>query len=159
VDEGVRVFDALIEALRANPTERLVVEPHPHDSVSLLEERLQACRVADRVSISAVPALELTAKAKLVVSEDSTCGLEAMLLGKPLVHAHFAASAPVMPFVSYGAALPGFRAGELASAVDTLVRGDYDQEALQAGQRRFIGDFAGPMDGMGTERVCRQVLG
>jgi hypothetical protein len=80
--------------------------------------------------------------------------MEAMFWGKPLLHAHFARSAPTMPFVDFGAAFPGFSPAQLASSLDhaaRLTRAERDD--LLAGQTAFLADFAGPCDGQASRRV------
>ena len=80
--------------------------------------------------------------------------METFFWGKPLVHAHFAESSPVLPFVEYGSAWPGFSPGELKdSLLAATERMKSDNDRLLDGQRAFLRDHAGPCDGKATERV------
>lgn len=154
-DEGLRILDALIESLQRVPAARLVIKPHPFDHTEGYRARIAAAGT-NRVDVVIDDTVtNLLAKAGVVVTEDSTAGMDAMLLGRVVVHAHFSPAATVMPFVDYGAALPGFTPAELADSVHratSLARGERD--AMRTGQARFLDDFAGPRDRQAGSRFA-----
>jgi len=91
--------------------------------------------------------------ASIVISEDSTAALDAMINGKPLIHSHFATSQPTMPFVDYGAALPGYcKEGLIESILRIIAFNDTEAQVFLAGQIDFLRDYAGPCDGNATNR-------
>lgn len=156
--EGIQILEALLAMLAYSPKARLVIKPHPLDDVKLYQSSIEQSGMRDRVSISSDAVRSLISDASVVISEDSTVGLEAMFFGKLVIHAHFAASDPVMPFVQYEAALPGYNAELLRSAfecIETLSQAQQNQ--LLAGQRRFIEDFAGLCDGQAHQRVTKMI--
>lgn len=156
-DEGLRILEALLEALDAAPDCRLLIQPHPFDDADLYRERL-AVAGATRVMVASDALTNLLMCCGVVITEDSTAGMDAMRAGAILVHAHLADSKPVMPFVDYGAALPGFSGEELRRS---LARAVAEPEIVLASQRqgreRFLDDFAGPRDGRSTERFVQFV--
>ncbi|MFP4500596.1 MAG: hypothetical protein ACLFTT_06305 [Candidatus Hydrogenedentota bacterium] len=157
--EAVEILEALLDALEANPGKQLLIKPHPRDAIPLLEDTLGKRGLGERAQIVDTPPMQLFPAASVVISEDSTAGMEAMLLGKPVVHAHFAPAPPTMAFVDYDAALPGFNPLELAESIVTAENLDEAaQKAMLAGQRRFIEDHAGPCDGKAAERVREFIL-
>jgi hypothetical protein len=139
----------------AHASQRLKIKAHPADTVAVYASAIEEQRMGDRVELVTGALEDWLPRASLVISEDSTAGMDAMVFGKPLVHAHFAHSEPVLPFVGFGAALPGFSPEELT---DSLGRAQgMDSVALTAmhqGQSAFLDDFAGPMDGKQFERVA-----
>lgn len=145
--EGLRILDALLDGLSRIPRAQLVIKPHPFDYADEYRTHLAASG-AERVNVTTNDTVtNLLAAAGVVITEDSTAGMDAMLAGRVLVHAHFAQSPPVMPFVKYGAALPGFSPQELADSLCRAVAlGAAERAAMHAGQARFLDDFAGPRD-------------
>ncbi|NJR74919.1 MAG: hypothetical protein HC773_17345 [Scytonema sp. CRU_2_7] len=110
--------------------------------------------MGDRVEVSSASVQSLLPRASIVISEDSTAGLEAMFFGKVVIYAHFADSQPVMPFVNYGAALPGYSPEEIW---DSLQRGQQlttiEQNNILQGQINFLRDYTGPCDGNAHQRI------
>lgn len=153
-DEGLQIFDALIEALAGEPRAQLVIKPHNFDYAARYAQHIPAA-LAGRVSIAEDTVVNLLQRAGVVIAEDSTAGMDAMMGGRVVVHAHFAESKPVMPFVDYGAALPGFNVGQLQESLRGAVALNATEAAeMRAGQQRFLDDFAGPRDGHASRRFA-----
>jgi hypothetical protein len=152
-DEGHRILDALIKAMQVVPDCTLTIKPHPCDDADVYRDRL-----SERVRVSTDAVWPLMAQAELLITEDSTAGMDAMLLGKPLVHVHFAESAPVMPFVSFGAALPAFDEQDLVDAVRKAhCLSEDERSAMQSGQDAFLRHAVGERDGCASMRAARFV--
>ena len=151
--EGINIFNAFLDFLEHHPNEILFIKPHPSSFVNLYEERIMLSSVKDRIKIVRKDIIPLMKNAKVVVTEDSTAGLEAMFYGKPIINVHFAATPPVIPYVTYKAALQAFNKLELHLALEQTLSGKLDLKELKKNQNKFIKDFAGPMDGKATERV------
>jgi hypothetical protein len=152
--EGVRILDALTEALRDFPGRRLLIKPHPYDSVEALRAAAAAGGMGDRIEFVDTPPMALYPRVGVVISEDSTAGMEAMFFGRALVHAHFAPARPTLPFADYGAGLAGFDPAGLRAALAAACTADEAKRgAMHAGQARFLRDFAGPCDGQSAARV------
>lgn len=152
--EGVQILEALLIALQHHPAARLVIKPHPNEQVELYLPLIEHYQVGDRVEITKTNVHALLPQACVVISEDSTAGLEAMLFGKVVIHAHFAASSPTVPFVEFGAALPGYSSQQLQESlnrVEGLTLGE--QVTLLEGMHQFLTDHVGLLDGQAIERV------
>ena len=156
--EGLDILAALASALKRSPTERLLIKPHPADYADRYQAFVAEQGLGDRIEIVQSSVQSLLAGATCVISEDSTAGLEAMLFGKVVIHAHFAASKPTLPFVQFGAALPGYSVELLE---DSLEKAGHltaiEQDTLLQGQRQFIQDYAGTCDGQAHQRVLSQI--
>lgn len=152
--EGIDILNALMNSLENNPKARLVIKPHPNDYTSLYRDKIMLSSISDRIIVSDEDLDSLIRDAQVVISEDSTAGLEAMLAGKILIHSHFSKFPPVLPWVNFGAALPGFTAIDLD---ESLSRFQYlstlELETMLEGQKLFISRYAGPLDGKGTKRL------
>jgi glycosyltransferase involved in cell wall biosynthesis len=161
-DEGQIILQALLEALVSFKPRRLVIKAHPRDDTRPYRSMVAKFGVDDRVQFveGRGGVNPLIRDAGLVFSEDSTSGMEAMFFGKPVIHVHFAAAPPSLPFVEYGAALPGFSLDDIKASLEQLHGRDSGVESdLREGQKRFLKDFAGPLDGHALERVLEAISG
>jgi hypothetical protein len=152
--EGVSIFESILTELLRAPRQQLVIKPHPCDYVWPYQDLISSHGLNDRVSIWRGPISSVLQEAKLVITEDSTSCLDAMLNGKPLVHAHFADSEPILPLADYGAALAARNGSQLAEMLGRVQElGSQDMHSMLSGQHRFIEDFAGNLDGAATKRA------
>ena len=152
--EGLNILTALIAALRQNPSARLAIKPHPFDYIDLYAAEIKKQQMSDRIALTRESLDQQIPKANIVISEDSTAALEAMFFGKILIHAHFAPSPPVLPLVQYSAALPANTPELLQDSLSKATALSAEQaNQLFTGQRSFIRDYAGPLDGQATQRV------
>ncbi|NDJ18746.1 hypothetical protein [Myxacorys almedinensis] len=156
--EGIQILEALLTALAQSPNSRLVIKPHPMDDLALYQSYIESHSVEDRVSIVSESVRSLFPDASVVISEDSTIGLEAMFFGKVLIHAHFAPSEPVIPLVQYNAALVGYSSKLLQTALQEVDHlSEAQQQQLFSGQRRFLQEYAGICDGQAQKRVTAMI--
>jgi hypothetical protein len=152
--EGVQILEALLIALQQHPKARLVIKPHQSERVELYRSLIEQYQLSDRVEITTTNIHALFPQARVVISEDSTAGLEAMFFGKIVIHAHFAVSSPTVPFVEYGAALPGFSVQQLQESLhQALSLPSSAQETMLEGMCHFLQDYVGSLDGKACERV------
>ncbi len=151
--EGTEILIELLAALERSPNARLVIKPHPLDDLDLYRPYLN-----ERVSLSSEPIRSLFPNASVVISEDSTVGLEAMFFGKVVIHAHFAASDPVIPYVEYNAALPGYSQELLQTSLQKFEHlTEEQQRTLLTGQRRFLQTYSGSEDGTARSQVLSMI--
>jgi UDP-N-acetylglucosamine 2-epimerase len=154
-DEGVQILDALLDALEERQDARLLIKPHSFDDSERYVSRIQDRGLEVRAEIVNLSVVQLVAEASVVITEDSTAGMDAMLLGRPLVHAHFAQCPPVMSFVASGAALPGFTPEELRRSVVQAERIQRSaRTAMLDAQQQYLDVFAGPRDGGASRRFA-----
>lgn len=152
--EGFDILEAFIRVLKMHTGQVLCIKPHPKDYSNLYRAKIQEKNMQDRIKLIEGPLEKWLPSASIVFSEDSTGGMEAMFFGKPLVHLHFTKSAPTIPFVEYAAGVPAFTKEALEEAVQRITKMDYqERNTMYKGQKRFISDFAGPLDGKATQRM------
>lgn len=142
---GVLTLNAILTNLADYPDATLTIKAHYDDNLKLYEDLIAKSPLHDRVQIKPDWLGELLKQHDLVLSEDSTAGLEALIEGLPLIHLHFAQSEPVLPFSQYGA---GFLAKDTNTLKDALLTiyslPPHSVEKLQYDQKEFIHDFATP---------------
>lgn len=152
--EGLEILAAILAALKHNKSAHLTIKPHPFDYSDLYLLEIEKGGMGDRVTITRDPLDDLMPQFDVVISEDSTAAMEAMFYGKIVVHAHFAASPPALPLVDYAAALPANNSERLQASLREIKELTSPQkDRLFQGQRNFIRDYAGPLDGKASQRV------
>ncbi len=152
--EGLDILDALLTALEQIASAQLTIKPHPLDYVGLYSEQIEQRGLSDRVTVTHRPLQTCLPNTDIVISEDSTAAVEAMFFGRPVVHAHFAPSPPVLPLAPYQAALPAHNAKTLLAALQQTQSMDKTaRKTMLNGQQRFVYDYIGQLDGQATQRV------
>ena len=140
--EGLKILESIIEFMLDNKDLYLIIKTHPMDYVKGLKNLIREKRIENRVIISDDNLHFLFTKASVIISEDTTAGVEAMYYNVPIVHAHFANSKPVLPFVKYKAALPGYNSEQLKS---NLLKACYlsedEKNNMKIGQNKIINRF------------------
>lgn len=154
--EGLKILNSILDVLKDYPDERLVIKPHPYDYLEEYEKAVKASGLVGRVSISDKPPVELYGDAKLVISEDSTAGLEAVLLNRKLLHVHFAASSYVLPFKEYGVGYLATDGGQMRQMLEKLMDNEYNS-AFYNNKCLFVKDFLYKLDGQATQRALEAI--
>jgi hypothetical protein len=140
--EGVEILQVILDALILNKELSVVLKLHPMDNKEAYINVIKHNNLDHRVVISDKKLTDIFEKVSIVITEDSTAGAEAMFFEKPCIHAHFANSEPILPFVKYGCAFPGFSKKELTlSIAKALSVNDVGLNEIKRNQKNFIKDF------------------
>lgn len=148
--EGVEILKTLIKFLALNKETKLIIKPHPMDNVELYEVCITESGLEEQIIITNEKLLNLFSKVDVVVTEDSTAGAEAMYYKLPCIHAHFAKSIPVLPFVNYDSAFSGQSNEELLESLKSVfILSNEAIEKMKQCQEHFLKDYlpiANPTD-------------
>ncbi len=153
--EGLEILRSIGRILQKTPGRNLIIKPHPYDDVGLYRDYIRQTSAHDRISIvEDASCWSLFRQAGIVLSEDSTVGMEAMFMGIPVIHVHFAPTPPTMRFTEYGAAFAAFSPASLEDALKEAESVSVsDQAELIQCQRNCLIEYAGPCDGHAAHRV------
>ncbi|MDA0989488.1 MAG: UDP-N-acetylglucosamine 2-epimerase [Verrucomicrobia bacterium] len=158
--EGTAILDALLQALAEAPTSRLLIKAHGFDDSDRYVEQIQARGLSDRAQVIDDRIVDLLQQASIVITEDSTAGMDAMVAGKRLIHAHLAASEPVMNFAACGAALPATSREAIVASLPAIRKlSEADCQRMALAQREFLQAHAGLLDGRSSQRFVEFVNG
>lgn len=157
VKEGVDIFNTLVDYVESQ-NEKLVVKPHPYDYISEYEKIISQRKLTDKIAISKLPLNDLIQNAKIVISEDSTAALDALIHGKLLILSHFASSKPTINAAEHGLALPGNSPEELTANLNLLLQSNMGKknETIKSTQK-FIENYTGSLDGKSGERFLQLI--
>jgi hypothetical protein len=126
--EGIDILKDLLKILKDYPDEKLIIKPHPYDYVEDYKMIISESGISNQIEISNKPPIDLYAGARLVISEDSTAGLEAIMCERPLLHVHYASSPYTIPFQEYGVALFAANSMELRQMLERFIDKGYNYE-------------------------------
>lgn len=153
--EGADILEALFGALRHMPSAQLTIKPHPADYSRIYSRMASNAGLNDRVTLRHDSLAHLFASTDVVIAEDSTAALDACLAGKPIVHAHFAPTPPVLPLGEMKAALPGREPEQLSKSLHTASRPARDFQTITAyEQATFIQATAPVANGSAIHAIC-----
>ena len=134
-----------------------VFKRHPADRADILSKTGVDLAARGIVATIDAPLHPLLWNADLVITQMSTTGQEAIMLGKPLIVVDVAGKPDTIPYVEYGAALGVYETGALAGAIHRALHDEAVRRSLAAGRERFIADFAYRNDGKATDRILDEV--
>ncbi len=134
-----------------------VFKRHPADRGDLLSQMGVDVQSLGAVSTIDEPIHPLLMAADVVVTQMSTTGTEALLLGKPLVIVNLSGRPDTIPYVEYGAALGVYRSGETTNALERALTDDGVRRRLTEGRDRFTRDFAYRPEQSSTECIVREI--
>lgn len=158
IEDEERFFRHTLRALVQFPGFEVVVKLHPNYQATY-ERIVRTIAVEEGVDvvIAKEHLWDLLAVSDVVIVSNSTVGIEAMILGKPVVLVHTYEGVEEIPYVSSGAALGARRVEEIVSAVAASLSPEGEGRTAEA--RSFVHDFASLQDGRAFERVARVVGG
>lgn len=147
-----RTLEATVAAVERIGNARVVVKVHPRESTKPYEELVQR-RAWSNVEIKRDVALHpLITESDLVIVNYSEVGLEAMIIGRPVIVMDFTGRQELVPYVSSGAALGVFAPQDAEPKIRSALFDSVVQAALSENVRRFINDYAGGADGKAAQR-------
>ena len=109
---------AFLNCCRADPQLVPVLRPHPLEG-NPERYRSAAAPLGAPVLTRADP-FELILASDVVISHNSTTALDAMVLGRPVIHVNMSGGPDLFPFVDEAGAIPARSEGELREALERL---------------------------------------
>jgi hypothetical protein len=157
VKEGydiLKVVAKVSENFKAN----LTIKPHPNDFKAPYQDFIKLQKNNSSIFLRNDSLKKIFEDIDLVISEDSSGIVDAMIYGKPVIVAHFANSEPTLPFNKFDAAPIVRNEKELENAVEKILSMDTGSVTkLQANQDKFIEYCAGPVGSNNTERIIKKI--
>ncbi|MHB9143938.1 MAG: UDP-N-acetylglucosamine 2-epimerase [Symbiobacteriia bacterium] len=144
--DSSRILDVLLAIARAHPEWQLIVRPHPSEESSRYEQVGRAA--AGNVCVaSSHPIHELLAISDLVITQFSTVGLEAALMGRDLITVNLSGRPEPVSYSEMGLALSVDELSELLPTITRTATSDSIRETLSRNRRQL------PAPGRATDNV------
>jgi len=137
---------------------QLVIKAHPYDiDLSSYEDIINGFNSGIRaVAVKEFDTFELLDASELVIMCDSTAGLEALILDKPLIAINM--STNYIPYAQQGVAIGVERFDEIGPAIKAGLYDEGAKKRLEACRKRFVFDYAYKIDGNAGNRVRDFIL-
>lgn len=164
VNETELLLETVISAVKQHAGLQLVIKAHPSDDINIYRNYLPHFLKGAENNIiilknhNAFDVLEIS---DAVIIVDSSSGLEALILEKPLIKLNLTKFASLVPYVERGCAIGVDRPEGLAAALNDCLYNTEVRERLSQRRQSFISDYAYRIDGLAarrTEELMRAIL-
>lgn len=153
-DEHQRLISAVLAAVSQIPNVQLMIKVHPFEDERPTHRLVQNFQHKDRVRVlKQLDLFSLLAAADAVVTYNSTVGLTAMILEKPVVCVNLTGHPDTVGYVSSGSAVGVYREIDLVPAIQEALWNSQTKNRLKIAQREFVRDYAFEIDGKAKERI------
>lgn len=155
---NVLFISQTLQALKHFSQEQVVVKLHPgnHKQYDNIVSVI-ASEIGVNVVITKDYLWELLSICDLLICENSTVGLEAMILDKPVVTVNLGNPSEI-PYASYGAALGAYEAEDIAPAIKKALYNIQVRKELESNRKKFVYEYAYIQDGQASKRVTDLII-
>lgn len=145
--------DKILTAMREFPDKQLIVKVDPYEDIRPYRERIRASCNKDAIAIKDFDIYTLIFVSELVITLDSTVGLEAMVFDKPLITFNLTRRQDRVAYSEKGAALGVYKEEDLAPTIKRALSGQETIVQLKMGRSRFLEEYAYAIDGKARQRI------
>jgi len=157
-DVAENIIRGMVKAVATVRDVNLVIKLHPNEDPAVFSGFIDT---KDRGFVSMVDKTDLRALisvSDLVVTMDSTVGLEAVMAGKPLMVINLTGRKDLIPYVERGVATGVYADGDIEPSLRTALYDETARKRMAAARDKFIGDLAYSIDGKAAERISRLII-
>jgi len=152
--EGEAVFRNVADAMKKFPEKHLIVKVHPGGSIDFYQRIANEMGINNVVITKNIDLYGLLNACDVMLTSFSTTGLEAMILGKPVITINLTGIPDIVPYAESGAAIGVCKPEELASAINSALYDEKTRKSLEEMRKKFVYESAYKMDGKASERVA-----
>jgi glycosyltransferase involved in cell wall biosynthesis len=151
-----KTIDAIFRAIQALPQYHFIVKPHPGEDIKPYQAALQELQLPSNVELVTSGAVEnAILRSDLVVTVFSTAGLEAMLLGKPVIVLNLSQEPSMAPYVAAAELVES--AEILPQAIREIIEDPLRRQSLISAGRQYADAYFGKMDGQSVTRAVQVI--
>lgn len=157
--ENIINFHAVLESISSIGDVQLIIKQHPGEPKrydTMIREHLAGYSPDAHIVAKDADTLGLLAVSDLVLLLNSTTGLEAVALRKPLIVMNLGGQPDIVNYVQEGVACGVYRPEDLKPTLVQLLR---DDTCLARNREKFIQRYLYRVDGKATERVVALIEG
>lgn len=156
-DETENLIRDVGSAVKSLGNASLVVKLHPNEKADRFDKIIKK-EGWDFASITeSVDLYELINISDVVITINSTVGLEAIIMGKRLISVTPSKRKDLVPYVEYGVALGAQKKEEIENAIKNLLYNNDAKKKIDAARESFVRDFVYQIDGKSRDRVIKLI--
>jgi hypothetical protein len=158
--KSLKVFEEEILGVYATMKARqdkevLVVKPHPIEPLNYYNGLAEEAGFKPFIATSHLP--ELLEACDVLMANDSTVGVQALVVGKPFITLNTQVLKDICGFVENGVSVPVDDVKDLAKALDTVLYGDSTGLPKKDAIDRYLERYAAGTDGSGLRKILAKV--
>lgn len=156
-NENFLNFDTVFNAITKLKNVTLIIKQHVGESkryLTMINDYLLKYHPDVIIVPKTEDAMELMYHSDLVITKNSTTGLEAIALNKPLIVLNLSGQADVINYVEAGVAVGVYSCKDLVSAIQNLLSDDHE---LKINRNDYLAKYLYKIDGKATERVVKLI--
>ena len=149
--------DELLKCIKGRPGIQLIIKCDPYEDVLPYNRIAAYYPDAQVTTIRNFDIYTLIYNSDLVVTLDSTVGLEAMLFDKPLITFNLTTREDRVPYAQKGAAVAVYKDDALGDAIERVLNDKNLTLQLKEGRKKFIFEYAHNTEEKARERLLEIV--
>lgn len=156
-DFFVAMARVIIKIIKESIDKQLIIKTDPYEDPAPYKDII---RYGNRDNISIVtdmPIYDLLFHSDVLLTLDSTAGLEAMVFDKPVVTLNLGKRSDRVPYAEKGAAIGVYKEEDLPLAIERALTDQKTIEQLRLGRKAFIEEYAFKIDGKSAERISNLI--
>lgn len=156
-EEPEKLVRAIFEAMREFPEIQFVIKPHPSEDARFYKAIAKEMKAKVRVTKN-VNLYELLSACDILMTGTSTVGLEAMMLGKPVIFMNLTGRSDLVPYAESGAAIGVYKQGEISPAIRSILEDPQTNKNLETHRKNFLSEYVNiKSNGKASKRVANLV--
>ena len=152
-DENEILTKKLLDFFKITPQYQLIVKIHPYEDEKVYKHIFKGYGLSNVRLLTDINIFELIVHSDLLITKNSTTGLEAMIFDKPLITIELAKRRDQVPYGEKGAAISIHSAEEIADAIKISLEDTKTKEFLRDNRLSFVDNYAYKIDGLASQRV------
>ncbi len=149
--------DKLLEAIQQLPDKQLIIKVDPYEDLAPYKDKISALSHNNAVAVKNIDIYTLIFLSDLVITLDSTVGLEAIAFDKPLVIVNLTKRKDRVAYVEKGAAIGVYEESNLTSAIRRTLTDQKTIAQLKNGRNSFLEEYAYKIDGKAKKRISNTI--
>jgi hypothetical protein len=151
-----KTINAVFHATQTLPQYHFIVKPHPGEDIKPYKTALQELQSQSNVELVTSSVVENAIRqSDLVITVFSTAGLEAMLMGKPVIVLNLSEESSIAP---YAAAAELVESKEsLSRSIQTILEDPVRRQFLISAGNKYADEYFGKMDGQAAQRAVQVI--
>lgn len=146
--------DRLLKIMPQFPDKQLIIKADPYETLSPYRNRIFASSYNNVTAVKDIDIYTLIFLSDLIITLDSTVGLESMVFDKPLITVNLTKRKDRVPYAEEGAAIGVYKEEDLPLAINKTLTDKETISQLKIGRSSFLEEYAYGIDGKSKERIA-----
>ena len=152
-EEKIETFGVVFETMKYVKNATLIVKQHKGEAekyTQMIKKYLEEYNINAHLAPKESEACELEFICDVMITRNSTTGMEAIALNRPLIVLNLSGLPDVVDYVEQGVAIGVYKKEDLKKAIEKLLQ---DSSELEKNRDNYVRKYLHKIDGKSTERV------